>query len=75
MNELDDLSLGLQSETWLESMLSDPDGFCFPDQLACLRTQDTYSPFREACISRLMSTAGAEWVIAPTEITSTPVFA
>ena len=31
--------------------------------------------FLEACISRLISTAGAEWVIAPTEITSTPVFA
>jgi len=75
MNELEDLNLGLQSQTWLESMLSDPDCFGFPDQLACLRTQDTYPPFREACISRLTSTAGAEWVIAPTEITSTPVLA
>src|SRR6266487_4329623 len=34
-----------------------------------------YPRFLEACISRLISTAGAEWVIAPTEITSTPVFA
>lgn len=75
MDELDDLILGLQSETGLESMLSDPDGFGSPDQRAGFRAQNAYLRFREARISRLISIAGAEWVIAPTEITSTPVFA
>src|SRR5207245_5219927 len=74
VDELDDLILSLQSEARLESMFSDPDGFCSTNQRASLRAQSAYPCFREARISRLMSTAGAEWVIAPTEITSTPVF-
>ena len=75
MDELDDLISGLQSETGFESVLSDPDGFSLPDERVSLRAQNAYPRFREPRISRLMSTAGAEWVIAPTEITSTPVFA
>jgi len=75
VDELDDLILGLQPEAGFESMLSDPDRFCLPDQVACLRAQDPYPRIREARISILISIAGAEWVIAPTEITSTPVLA
>lgn len=75
MDECDDLSPGLQPQAELESMLLDPDRFCFPNELVCIRAQNTYLRLRATRLSKLTSTAGAEWVIAPTEITSTPVFA
>lgn len=72
VDELDDLIAGLEPEIGFESMFSDSNRFRFPDQFACLRGLTLLG---EARISRLMSIAGADWVIAPIEITSTPVFA
>ncbi len=43
MDELDDLSLGLQTETWFELMLPDPDRFRFRDQRAYLRARTLLS--------------------------------
>ena len=60
------LGLSLCSRVWIAS------AFLIS---ALVFEPEHYPRFLEACISRLISTAGAEWVIAPTEITSTPVFA
>jgi hypothetical protein len=43
VDELDDLIMGLQLKTGLESMLPDPDRFRFRDQRACLRTRTLLS--------------------------------
>src|SRR5437773_12004363 len=45
MDKLDDISLGLQPETWLELMLSGMDRVRFPDQRACLRARTLPSFF------------------------------
>ncbi len=59
MNEFNNLSLGLQPETRLESMLADQGRLRFLDQRAVFELEH-YPRFLEECISILKSMAGAE---------------
>src|SRR6266705_5163187 len=76
MDELDNISLGLQPETWLEPMLPGLDRFRFPDQRACLRARTLPSFSRSMylqthinCWSRVGDCANRDYVYSGLRVT------